>query len=237
MSDEIAKIENTLPERLRGKTGSAGRENITTEDITMPRILIAQGLSPQLDEDDPKYIESLKFGQLFNNLTGMNYGSGPISFFILRHGKRAVEWIPRKEGGGIKDRNVPLDDERLQWRGDEPPIATLYHDYLIYLEETRELVMLSMSKTSIKTAKNLNGLIQLRNQDIFEGRYLLSVAKEKNKDGSFGVFVVSNGEWATDEQSAMLKEMFEQFKTATINVVGDEEEEPETGTPDGETPF
>ena len=226
MTEDALVPQNTameLPERLRGKSGTAGREEITSDDIQMPRLAIAQGLSPQIQDGDPLFIEGLKFGHLFNSLTGHNYGEGPIEFFIIKKSKRGVEFIPRAEGGGIRDRNVPLDDERMQWKKgadgkDIKPVATLFHEYLIVLAETKELIGLSMKSTNIKVAKVLNGLIQVRNQDIWEGKYKVGVVKTKNEYGTFGVYVVANAGWATDEESAELKAMFEGFAEKEVTI-------------------
>jgi hypothetical protein len=101
---------------------SEGTENITKDDIQMPRMALAQPMSPQLVEGDPKFIEDLKTGQLFNDLTSENFGKGPILFSVIRADRpRGVEFNPLDEGGGIKDFNVPLDDERMQFHGAEKP--------------------------------------------------------------------------------------------------------------------
>src|SRR5262245_52372832 len=62
----------------------AGTEDIDTSQIRLPRLAIAQGLSPQLIPGDPQHIPGLGILQMFNDLTGEIYGQGPITFVPLR---------------------------------------------------------------------------------------------------------------------------------------------------------
>ncbi len=245
MTEEALVPQNTameLPERLKGKTGAAGREGITSEDIQMPRLAIAQGLSPQIQEGDPLFIEGLKFGQLFNSLTGYNYGEGPIEFSIIKKSKRGVEFVPRAEGGGVKDRDVALDDPRMDWtkgpdgKKDVKPIATLFHEYLVVLSKSRELIGISMKSTNIKVAKVLNGLIQVRNQDIYEGKYKVAVVKTKNVHGTFGVYTIANAGWANDEESAELKTMFASFVSKEV-IIHEGDTDDDAAPAEGEKKF
>ena len=42
-------------------------------------------MSPQIDDTKPEhYIEDLKKGDMFNSLTGIIYGKGPLLFTVVR---------------------------------------------------------------------------------------------------------------------------------------------------------
>lgn len=224
--DALQETTNSMMERPDYiQKGSAGRDHITKDDMRMPRIAITQGLSPELDKDDPKHIEGIEFCDMFNSLSRVVYGRGPLYFYVIRgDAPRAMEFIPRKEGGGIRDRNVPLSDPRCEWTPnpetgkDDPPIATKFYDFLVLLEESQEVVALSMKGTSIKTAQTLNSLISIREADIYTGRYSLSVGKEKNDAGTYGVYIVDNAGWAPAEKLEQLAEQFHRFADKEVDI-------------------
>mgnify|MGYP003115070297 CR=1 FL=1 len=46
-----------------------GIENVGIQDIKLPMIKCASGGTPEINEDDPKYIEGCKVLDIFNNAT------------------------------------------------------------------------------------------------------------------------------------------------------------------------
>lgn len=187
-------------------TGPAtGTEHITQADVVMPRIGIAQKLSPELDEENPRYVPGLKNGDMFNSLTHEVYGKGPLTFAILRaDAPRGVEFNPLEAGGGVKDPNVALDDPRMQFGPNgEKPIATKFYDFIVLLDPQAggdvlsRIVGLSFKSTGIKAARELNGLIKLRSAPIHAGIYTLVTTEASNKYGKFYVPKVSNAGWVS----------------------------------------
>jgi hypothetical protein len=212
------------------ETGShAGAEHITREDIQMPRLSLAQQMSPELVKGDPKFIEKLGIGDMFNNLTQQVYGVGPLEFCILRADPpRWVEFIPREQGGGVRDPNVPSDDPRTQFGpAGEPPIATKFYDFIVALLPTRELIALSFKSTGLKVAKQLNGLIAFRNAPIFAGKYQLMTTMTQNSKGRFAIFQVKNAGWLPDRLTYLwAEEMFKNLRDKTIHI--ERVEDPDT---------
>lgn len=194
MSDKLAKKAESkiaVPDYIV-KGDTRGTEHITQEDLQIPRIALAQGLSPQLNETDPKYIEGLKMGEMFNNITGENYHKGPIDFTVVRADKpRGVEFFPLDEGGGVKDLNVPLNDPRMDFGPDgKKPQATKFYDFVILMIPSLEPIALSFKGTGLKVAKTLNALMKMRNAPSFAVRYSLTSAIQTNNKGTFGIYVV-----------------------------------------------
>ena len=176
-----------------------GTDHIQRDDLQMPRIGLAQGLSPELIEGDMKYIPELKLGDMFNNLTGQIYGRGPLEFTVIRADKpRGIEFIPLKEGGGIRDFNVPLTDPRMQFgppTEDSPsgakPIATKFYDYLTVLIPSAEIVALSCKSTGLKTAKRLNAFMKMKRAPSFAGKYTLSsIVENKGPTMVYGSYQI-----------------------------------------------
>ena len=228
----VAKAEEgsvTIPDFLE-KYVDKGMEHVTRDDLQMPRLALAQGLSPQLEASDPLYIEDLKKGEAFNTVTGKIHGQGPWDIAVVRADPpRYMELVPIDEGGGVVDFSVPAEDPRTQWTTDDDgkrvqPIATQFYDFVIVFLETREAIGVSLKVTGIKVAKNLNTLIKLRekipdkngvlrNPPMFMGRYTLRTVMEKNPKGTYANFRFANAGIITDSETLhFLSELFEQFK-------------------------
>jgi hypothetical protein len=116
-----------------------GTENIGLDEVRLPRLAIAQGLSPQIASDHP--VPGLKLYDMFNDLTNEIYGRGPIYFVPVRRDVRFIEFVPREEGGGVRDLNVPPHDERTKWTDTVengvkvrvPPVATKSVEFVILM--------------------------------------------------------------------------------------------------------
>jgi len=224
--------ENSLEKTLKGPQGLAvpdylkdmemeGLEHVTEQDIAMPRLLIAQQMSPQLNPAKPEYLEDLHSGDFFNSLTGQVYGRGPLVFSVLRGDPpRWVEFIPRDQGGGIKDPNVKHGDPRTEWQADgKPPIATKFYDFIIMLHGfSGQLVALSFKSTGLKVARQLNGLMQARMKPIYTGTYAIDAPSATNAKGTWFIPRVKNHGWIPPEMAKDLKKMYENFKNRVIEI-------------------
>jgi hypothetical protein len=189
-----------------------GTENIGQDDIQMPRLAVAQQMSPQIDEEKDNFIEGLKKGELFNSVSEKIYGKGPVKFIILRSDKpRYVEFIPRTEGGGIRDFNVPANDPRTKFGADgKPPIATKFYDFIVMLPDyDNELIGLSFKGTSIRTAKLLNTMVLARKKAIYAGVYTVTTASKSNAKGTFYIYEVQNAGWVSHDQFVEAKKLHE----------------------------
>jgi len=217
---EIAKVDApgaiaTIPDFMSDAAGE-GTEGITKDDIQLPRLAIAQKTSPQLEPDKPEYIEGLKFGDFFNSLTGQIYGRGPLTFVPLRRDNpRHIEFFPREQGGGIKDMNVPPNDPRTQFTTDPAtgksikPVATKFYDYIVMLLPSREVIAVSCKGTSIRSARDFNGLImgsvlpagpnKGRRAPLYAGAYTITSMSKQNTLGSFFIYKMENKGWVWDE--------------------------------------
>jgi hypothetical protein len=222
-----------------------GTEHLTKDDMQMPRLALAQQMSPELVEGDPKFIDGLKSGQMFNSLTGHIYGKGPIEFTILRADPpRWVEFVPREEGGGVKDPNVPHNDPRTQFTTDAagksvPPVATMFYDFVVLLLDNMEPVALSFKSTGLKVARQLNSLMKMRNAPCFAGKYKLGTTMAKNAQGVFSVYTVSNSDiasphsavgpdgklltgWVNEPIFKQAEQLFEAFKDKVLVIDRDQ---------------
>jgi hypothetical protein len=219
-----------------------GVEHITKQDVKLPRLLVAQGLSPEVQEGEASYIEGLKVGMLFNDLTKEIYGKGPIEFWVVRADPpHWVEFIPRSLGGGIKDPNVPFGDPRtLPTPDGKDPVATQFYDFVIQFQPSSEVIALSLKgKAGVRAAKSLNGLIFLRDAPLHAGSYILTAGMAKSPKGTFAVYLFKNNGWAKSEEELKARaKLYESFKDKELNIDRESDEtETDEGDGTGDTSF
>ena len=199
-----------------------GTEDLGKDDLQMPRISLAQQMSPELVEDNPKYIDGLKQGTMFNSVTREVIGKGPILVAVIRRDPaRFVEFVPRDAGGGVKDPRVPANDPRTRFGPDgELPLATKFYDYILMRVDRPgfELIAISFKSTGLKVARNWNALIKLRNAPVFSGVYQIGVVKEKNALGEFYNFSVKNAGWLTQEVMKHAEAAYEALKDKVVEI-------------------
>lgn len=245
--DEVATTdEKMLTKADLDKAGGLARPNWMGErkveaagenEIELPRLAIAQGLSPEITPDSSVYIDGLKLFDMFNTLFSTNYGREPIRFIPIGHSTaRRIEFRPRKEGGGIIDMNVPPGDSRMNWTRDEsgkdiPPRATKFIEFVVLLfrpNHDPEPIVISIKATNkfnTRTAKRLDAFIDMRQDEAIKGLYKISSKSEKNDKGAFGVFVVENAGWVQDERMYKAAKKFrDSLEGKTITVQRDETE-------------
>jgi hypothetical protein len=230
MAEELEKpgVAMERPSWLK-KGDTRGTEHLTKADIQMPRLALAQGLSPQIQEGDPQQIQGLKVGMLFNSLTKEILGKGPLEFTIIRADPpRWVEFYPRTEGGGIKDITVPPNDPRTQFTTDNgksvPPVATQFYDFVIMMlpvkggDPMSNMIALSFKSTGLKVARQLNGLMRYRDAPSFTGKYILTTGMQRNPKGTFAVYQVANAGWVDEETGKLGEQMFDALKDREIKI-------------------
>lgn len=224
---------------------TSGTEHITRDDIQMPRLALAQKISDEVDPTHPKYIDGLQNMDLFNNVSKLIYGPGPLEFMIVRaDAPRYIEFIPRNQGGGVRDMNVPPNDPRTQFTKDAQgnsvaPIATQFYDYIVMLlplsgNPWDNLIALSLKSSNIPQAKLLNTLIRQRNAPVYTGKYKVWTTMTTNKKGTFAIYQVANSDiesessavhegkklsaWVSEELMVLGKKLHESLKNKTINI-------------------
>jgi hypothetical protein len=223
----ITQAPSNAIERPSWMTGTGeGKEHLTKDDIAIPRLALAQGLTPQVAEQK----EGFGIGVLFNSMTEKIYGK-ELEFCILRADRpRFIQFRSREEGGGIVDMNVPPDDPRVRFGPNgEKPVATKFYDFLVMLLPLTDeasimdnIVALSFKSTGLKTAKRLNSLYSFRQGSIFEGKYKLTTGIEKNTKGVYAVYKVDNAGWLDQATYPVAERLFNQLKNKAVNIDRDE---------------
>jgi hypothetical protein len=200
-----------IPDYLKEVDNADGTEGLTREDMVMPRLALAQKMSPEIDPESPKFIEGLEIGDMFNSVHRTIYGDGiaePIEFVVLkRDAPRHVEFKPLDQGGGIVDMNVPANDPRTMFtRGADgksvKPIATKFYDFVVMLLPSMEIIGLSFKSTGLKAARLLNTTLATplmvrvgdklmpKKVPIYARKFMVRSATGKKDQHTFKLYVV-----------------------------------------------
>lgn len=215
-----------------------GSEDVTANDIILPRVDVLQALSPQIKRNNANYIEGAEQGQIFNTVSGEIYGD-QIKFVPVVFKREYIVWQDRDLGGGFRGAFATEDQAEAERRNLENPdshevVETHVHFVLILHDDGRaEEAVISMAKSKRKVSRKLNSLVQMFPGDRFARVYKLAAVEVDGQKGEFWNFDVSPIGWAP-------KEVWEKGK-ATYDAIGsgqravDRNYESEgTGTPEGD---
>lgn len=81
------------------QSGETGFEDTRSDDYAVPFLKMLQKTSPEVDRDDPAFIEDAVPGEFLNTATGKRYKGITVIPCYYRHAM--VEWKPRDSGGGF----------------------------------------------------------------------------------------------------------------------------------------
>lgn len=103
--NEVATAEETevaIPSYMADDRSDTpeGVEDITKDDWVIPRIQIVQGLSPEKNKLESKFIQGIEEGELFNTITRENMGT-KIRLIPVYKGRSRAKFNPKEKGGGI----------------------------------------------------------------------------------------------------------------------------------------
>lgn len=73
---------------------ATGLENVTSRDILIPRLVILQGLSPQVTMGNPEYKEEARVGQIYDTAFRQIFPKG-ITFLPVHFCEQFLEWTER----------------------------------------------------------------------------------------------------------------------------------------------
>lgn len=115
--DQSGGAVATMDEFDYGEDAGAGFDNQTSEDVSIPFIVVLQPGSPLVQAPDSNY----KAGMIINNTTGEILGDTKtgVSFVPALTEHFLVEWVPRDNGGGFVGQHAIDSDLAIQVRRDQ----------------------------------------------------------------------------------------------------------------------
>jgi hypothetical protein len=173
----MAKAKKTAKKELATKTeaevpmivgmdfetdSGAGFEGADSQSFAIPYLVILQKGSPQVDEDDGKFMKDAKVGMFFNTVSQALYDS--VTVCPAYYQRMLVEWVPRDAGGGFRGAHHPSsidlntlerdDSGRFRMENGNALADTRYHFVLIVNDDgSTEPCVISLTSTQIKKSK------------------------------------------------------------------------------------
>ena len=165
-----------------------GMEDVTNEDLTLPRYTILQGLSPQVNSRKDEYVEGAKMGMILN--TASNRVVDIQRLVFAAYERRYVEWTPRERpcpfadlpqvtGGGLyrdygTDGELAMqgvrewEENRSLWtpRGNELVVTGTWY---VIDPDTLSTGFIAMGKTQFTSSKKL--MAGIRDEKIISQRH------------------------------------------------------------------
>jgi hypothetical protein len=174
---------------------SKGSEDVTINDLVLPRVDVLQALSPQIKKTDPQYIPHSEQGIIFNTVSGELYGS-QITIVPVVFRREFIIWQSRKSGGGFRG-SFPTAEEAEEERqnlenpNDHEVVETHVNFVLIIHPNGRtEEAVLSWSKSKRKVSRKMNSLVQMVNANRYARAYKLTAIPVIGPKGEYWSFDV-----------------------------------------------
>ena len=227
--EQFEVVTNELPEWLRDKAVVRGAENVTTDDMIIPRIELVQALSPARKKTDAAYIEGAEEGMLYNNVTRELYGEG-VTVVPVYYTKQFLVWKDRKSGGGgsngfrgafatetlARDAITQLGEEGLEVSD------TAQHFVLVKTGDSWQEAVISMAKSKMKVSKRWNSLIRMTNTDSFSRAYKLTAVTETNaRNESYFNFGITPLGYVAKDVYDRAEKLYETIRAGGVKVSAD----------------
>lgn len=228
-----------------------GAENIETTDIAVPFIGHVQGLSKQLQENDPKYLPTAKIGSLFNTVTGEVFDAKEGLVVVpVTIQKVVAESEPKREGGKGGGKILNIYTSRAEAESNAETGNVLLDGFRVFvLYQTKAggwspAIISFCTKSKVYTMKNWNALLTgLRvpgpngtriQPPIFAYTYRITSAQQQFDDGTAAVLKVAAEGPASDEVYGQAKQFRKAFAEGAVKVGSEEGDTPAPRSPDQE---
>jgi len=194
-TNDGSMVTDQRPEWLSADSGR-GSEDVTINDLVLPRVEVLQALSPQLKKTDPSYIPGSEQGIIFNTVSGELYGP-QITIVPVVFRREFIVWQDRKLGGGFRGAFNSADEAEQERQSldnpDQHEVTETHVNFvlLIHPDGKIEEAVLSWSKSKRKVSRKLNSLVQMINSDRFSRAYKLTAIPVDGPKGEYWSFDVS----------------------------------------------
>ena len=219
-------VVDEKPAYLTKHEGTRGQENVSIDDVTIPRLDVIQDISPQRKKKEPEYIEGAEEGILFNSVTNMLYGT-TVAFVPVYYRKEFVVWKDRKKGGGFFGSFETMAEAEAEANklGDDFYAQDVgQHFGLIIRDDSSvEEIVCSMSRSKMKASRQLNTLVKLGGGDRFSRAYTIKAFADTNKNGDnfFNIGIDQLG-YVSEEIYRVAEKMYNSIVAGRKDVVREE---------------
>ena len=182
----------------------AGQENMSQEDMMIPRLSILQDGSAQVKKRDGAYVEGAEVGMILDNVAKVALdGEKGIEVIPISYRRAHIEW-KKDRGGLVADHGSDSSCLESCSRGDKGEYFTdegneivptgEYFVFMINKDGSHTPAVLSMSKSQLKKARQWNTMMnrlqivangQQINPAMFWTSYQLTTVPEQNDQGAW----------------------------------------------------
>lgn len=204
-----------------------GAEGVGMEDLVIPRLEVAQALSPCVDKEEPEYIEGCEAGMLYNTVTREVYPDG-VLICPVKFQKQYLVWKDRKadpkaEGFfGSYDTELLAKEavDQLVADGEKAKLVTnptaVHFGFIVKADGKTEQIAISMAKTKMKISRAWNTLVQLAGGSRFSRVYRITSQSETNDKGKYYNFTVKMAGYPQREVYDKADALYELLKTVSV---------------------
>lgn len=155
-----------------------GLENVTANDVLIPRINILQALSPQLQKSKPEFIADAEQGDFCDTGTGEIF-RGSITVIPVFFARVYLEWAPRASGKGLiknhgTDRSIldhtKVDDKNRNVLPNGNYIAETASFYVLNVSAGMRRSFIPLASTQLRAARRWMTMITAQRLTATNGR-------------------------------------------------------------------
>jgi hypothetical protein len=205
-----------------------GSEEVSTNDLSLPRLSIIQDLSPQRKKDKDEYIEGASEGMIFNTVTGELFTKGVFVVPCFMRPEHTV-WKDRKSGGGFGGAfETEAEAEAFVNAQEQPELWDINYTHQHFCvmvmpghtPENPKLqdVVISMSRSQLKPSRKWNTTIQQLGGDRFARAYRLDVIQDRSEKGEFYNWSAKPIGFAPKDVYDRAESVYEAVRTGTRDV-------------------
>ena len=214
-----------IPEFLKASMGDMrGNEEVTQNDISIPRIELIQGLSKARKKTDPSYIDGAEEGMLFNNVTRELYGYS-VKVIPIMFRKEFLLWRSIDLGGGFGGSypdQILAQQARIERENpSEWDIVDTNQHFVMVLHDdgSTEEAVISMAKTKSRTSRMWNSLIRMNGGPRFSRVYQIEGIPAQNKSGQdYYTLSVKLLGFVTEQQFKKAEKVYAMIKSSAVAV-------------------
>lgn len=209
MANEVKKKEESnvvaFDKSILLQDAGSASENMTQDDMMIPRLNILQAQSPKAMKADPSYVKGAEAGHILDTVSNTTVdGEKGITVVPISYRRTHIEWKADR-GGFVKDHgNDPFclttctQDKKGKYITDEGNEIVPTAEYMVYVidEESYSPALISMASSQLKKAKQWNSMINrlqiqrpdgkgVMNPAMFWTAYKLTTVPQKNDEGTW----------------------------------------------------
>lgn len=221
----MTEVQDKMPAWLQNKGSNRGSEEVQAEDLIIPRLELAQAISPAQKKKDDAYIDGCEEGMMYNNITRELYGESVIICPVF-YKKEWLLWRDRKDDKGGFHGAYPSKAEAEAARKElERPekveaVDTGQHFCLVIKNDgSIDEIVVSMARSKAKVSRIWNSLIRINGGDRFSRLYKLETITDQNNSGDqFANFKVSNYGFVSEEIYQQAEVLYDAVKSGVASV-------------------